>query len=117
MPTLPTETKSDLLKHLRFAALENAVRVRYELEIESRNESARLTSFDSDEKKLGDDRPYEILKARFEPLRRQAGNIIELFHGTEAVAVKKFSVELVLASEDLRIWTDEELVFPISSES
>ena len=115
MPKLPSEMKTELLKYMRLGALENAVRVRYELEINNRNETARLISFDSEGEKLGDDRPYEILKARFEPLRRRAGKIIEIFSESKSNPGRKFCVELELESEDLRVWIDEELVLPDKS--
>lgn len=82
---------------LTFAALPGAKRVEYVLEITADGESASLRSYTKDDTAIGDDRPYEILKARFEPLRSS----VAAFHS--ATTAEEFSAgQMFTASLDLK---------------
>lgn len=82
---------------LAIAALPGAKRVEYVLEITVDGERASLRSYARDNTAIGDDRPYEILKARFDPLRSS----VAAFHS--ATTAEEFSAgQIFTTSLDLK---------------
>jgi len=85
-----------LAEILAFAALPGAKRVEYVLEINTDGETASLRSYTKDNIAIGDDRPYEILKARFEPLRSSVAAILGATMTEELSAGQTFTASLDL---------------------
>ncbi len=97
-----TALRKRLADILAFAALPGAKRVEYVLEINVDGETAALRSYTKDSVAIGDDRPYEILKARFEPLRSS----VAALHG--ATMTEELSAgQVFTASLDLKDGTLE----------
>lgn len=88
---------------LRLGAMAEAVRVAYDLEITADGEHARLSSYGHDGAAIGDDRPYEILKARFNGLRTAADAVLAGAGRGELTAGERLRAELDLASDRLDI--------------
>ena len=93
--------KARIIETLRLGAMPGAERVEYSLEIHDGGEQAALRSYGSDGKPIGDDRPYEILKARFEPLRASAKRLRESSAGTGLGSGETFVATLDLQTDRL----------------
>ena len=92
---------------LILSAMPNASCITYDLEITLEGERASLRSYSDDNKPIGDDRPYEILKARFNPLRSSANEFIRLMNKDFIAPGQTFSAKLDLQSGVLEITIDE----------
>lgn len=91
-----------LAEILAFAALPGAKRLEYVLEINADGETASLRSYTKDNIAIGDDRPYEILKARFEPLRSSVAALLGATITEELSAGQVFTASLDLKDGTLK---------------
>lgn len=91
-----------LAEILAFAALPGAKRVEYVLEINADGETACLRSYTKDNIAIGDDRPYEILKARFESLRSSVAACLEATMSKELSSGQVFTASLDLKDGSLQ---------------
>lgn len=102
MSAIETEIEeARIIETLRLGAMPGACRVEYALEIYDGGEQAALRSYGPDSKPIGDDRPYEILKARFEPLRASAKRLRESSAGTQLGSGETFVATLDLQTDRL----------------
>ena len=89
-----------VLRHCRIGA---AVRAAYQMSVQTSGSQASLKYYDRDDRPIGDDRPYDVLKSCFNRLARLSERLIEDRSLNNDVSISELKIDLDLVSGQMSV--------------